>query len=282
MKIATLPPSQTVSPSRQINPARVTQSPIGYPTMSQNTMITLNNKNVKEPKGYMSLSGKQLLKAPKGRESDDSASPMQFSKIDHGQTKQNYTRQSPVELPSSSNTSKQSNSQTATGQHSIGHVSNQHLGSELRQMSLQLASHQLQSNEGLPRQIEPNEQSQYNKVVKDQVMPFKDTFSAAHTAYAGEPTGRSTCKFCQGVGPMKFNTSITDPNSISNQGTERVVINLDAYNLTGSDAETLKKSDSYRKLSVNKRIQQSQEEQNQLKQKLAKAEQAMLKTQAQL
>lgn len=117
------------------------------------------------------------------------------------------------------------------------------------------------------------EQSMYNKVVKEQVIPFKETFSAAITAYPNEPTGRSTCKYCQGVGQMKFNTSISDPNSASNQGTERVVINLDAYNQTGSDAETLKKSDSYRKLSINKRIQQSQDEQSQLKQKLAKAEQ---------
>lgn len=50
-------------------------------------MITLNNKNGIQKQAV--LSGKQLLKAAKGRDSDDSASPMQFSKIDHGQTKQN-------------------------------------------------------------------------------------------------------------------------------------------------------------------------------------------------
>jgi hypothetical protein len=45
-KIATLPASSSISPSRPVHP-RATQSPIGYPTqVTQNTMITLNNKNV--------------------------------------------------------------------------------------------------------------------------------------------------------------------------------------------------------------------------------------------
>ena len=42
-KIASIP---VASPSRPSKP-RVTQSPIGYPTqLNQNTMITLNNKNI--------------------------------------------------------------------------------------------------------------------------------------------------------------------------------------------------------------------------------------------
>ena len=95
-------------------------------------MITLNNKNtlkladfkmLHEQKlqqnlisgkiNYVGMHGKPMIKVPKG--GNTSESPLQFSSLDHGQTKQNYTRQSPVEIPSSSNTSKQSNSQTATG-----------------------------------------------------------------------------------------------------------------------------------------------------------------------
>jgi hypothetical protein len=50
---------------------------------------------------------------------------------------QHFTRQSPVDLPSSSNTSKQSNSNTGNG-NSVSNASNQnHLNADVRQITLQ-------------------------------------------------------------------------------------------------------------------------------------------------
>ena len=59
-KMVAMPQSNAISPSRPSH-VRATQSPIGYPTqVSQNTMITLNNKNLgAQPKP------KQLIKVPK-------------------------------------------------------------------------------------------------------------------------------------------------------------------------------------------------------------------------
>lgn len=127
-KIVAVPTSSSISPSRPGHP-RVTQSPIGYSTqVNQNTMISLNNKNasslsaqvqpsLQQSKGA-SLQGKQLIKVPRGGQQQTKAleeSPQQLGVVTNGQTLQNYTRQSPVDLPSSSTTSKQSNSQTNIG-----------------------------------------------------------------------------------------------------------------------------------------------------------------------
>lgn len=112
-------------------------------------MISLNNKNasslnpqaqssLQQPKGA-NLQGKQLIKVPRGGHQQAKAlqqSPKQLGVVSNSQTLQNYTRQSPVELPSSSTTSKQSNSQTNIGGSPRNQSYQNVLTNEVRQITL--------------------------------------------------------------------------------------------------------------------------------------------------
>jgi hypothetical protein len=141
------------------------------------------------------------------------------------------------------------------------------------------------------RQTDIIDTSQYNKVEKDAVKLFKEPHSAKVRGEEGTGGSTNVCKHCQGLGQVKSTTSISDrPNSTSNRGTERVVINLETYNKTGNDNESFRNTDSYRKMYAqyqklteeNKKIQSLGDENSLLRQKLEKSENTVLKTQKQL